>query len=1016
MSSLEQPNPKRSWRSLAELADTPEFRAFAEAEFPTEADPAGVSRRRWLQLMGASLALAGSAGCRWEKSELVPLVKRPVERIPGKADRYATALDLHGAAQGLLVTSVDGRPIKIEGNPAHPQSLGATTAWAQATILQLYDPDRSAHVRQREDGTAGQVSSGTPNNVAVRTWDEFGSFAGTHFQELAKDGGAGFCILAESSSSPSLAAQRARLLKAFPKVQWFEYEPLSRDAQRQGAVMALGKPYRTHFKLQQAKVILALEEDLLASHPAALEYARAFAQGRQVTDGQMNRLYAVESCPSVTGVAADHRLPLGSQDVAAWVTALEQRIAAAVPTAGQASSGTRYLEAVARDLLAHRGESVVAAGPGQPPQVHAAVHRINAALGNVGKTVVYFPEPDPARPSHREAIAALVGQLNAGRVKTLLILGGNPVYNAPADVHFASALEKAQTSIHLGLYVGETARRCTWHLPQAHFLEAWGDARSWDGSYTVQQPLIEPILGGRSALELLALLLGTEKPAGMELVRSTYQELAGTHASEEHWRKTLHDGLLADSAWAPQMPSVLGNPRVSETPAALPSSAWKNGELEIVFCRSTAVDDGRWANNGWLQETPDPITKLTWDNVATFSPATAATLGVENETLVRLKYRGQELVMPAYVLPGQAAGSVGVTLGYGRTAAGYVGGDDDQKVPPVGVDTYRLRTSLALDFDRGLTVEPTGQKYRLATTQDHHAIDLVGMRAREERLGELIREATLAEYQKDPHFAHGHEKAEEPALEQLWDEPKYEGHRWGLAIDLSKCLGCNACVVACQAENNVPIVGKERVLEGREMHWIRLDRYFSGDVENPQVSHQVIVCQQCENAPCEQVCPAAATVHSQEGLNDMVYNRCVGTRYCSNNCPYKVRRFNFFNYHKNLEKPENELLKMVYNPEVTVRSRGVMEKCTYCVQRIQATKIEAKNARRPIADGEIRTACQQVCPSQAIVFGDLADRTSEVARLQASNRAYGLLAELDTKPRTAYLAKIRNPNPDLETA
>jgi molybdopterin-containing oxidoreductase family iron-sulfur binding subunit len=492
--------------------------------------------------------------------------------------------------------------------------------------------------------------------------------------------------------------------------------------------------------------------------------------------------------------------------------------------------------------------------------------------------------------------------------------------------------------------------------------------------------------------------------------------LAGKADFESMWKTVLHDGLWSGSAWPSQTPKLLSATAGEVSPLATGhsplSEAWSGDPLEIVFTRGATIDDGRYANSGWLQETPDPMTKVTWDNVAALAPATAAKLGVRDDTLLRLKYAGQEREVPAYLLPGLAEGMVVVSLGYGRTAAGQVGGSQSQNVAGVGVDLYPLRQSTALHFDRGATVEPTGKPYPLATTQDHHAIDTVGAGARDQRIGELIREATLAEYQKHPDFAK--HVVHHPQLLSLWEEKKYEGHRWGMSIDLSKCIGCNACMVACTAENNVPIVGKSRVLKGREMHWIRVDRYFGGeDPEEPTVSHQVVACQQCENAPCEQVCPVMATVHSAEGLNDMVYNRCVGTRYCSNNCPYKVRRFNFFNYHKDLDDGNNEVLKMLYNPEVTVRSRGVMEKCTYCVQRIQAVKIDAKNQKRPIRDGEIRTACQQVCPAQAIVFGDLADPDGEVARRQAEDRSYGILTELNTKPRTAYLARVRNVNPEL---
>lgn len=1006
MSSL-KPNAasKKHWRSLNDLADVPEFRAFLEAEFPTKADPRGINRRRWLQLMGASLALASLNGCRVKQGEILPFAKRPTNRVPGEPQYYATAMDLSGAATGLLVTSRDGRPIKIEGNPNHPQSQGATDALAQAAVLQLYDPDRSRMIRQRT--TRGEV---------VQSWERFREFARAHFGSLRKKGGAGLHVLAEVSSSPTLAAIRAEFLKNYPNAAWHEYEPLSRDNQQAGARLAFGKPYRTLYRLREADILVALDADLLADHPAAVEHARAFAQRRDPNAGQMNRLYVVESGYSITGSMADHRLRMPSSQIAAFVAQLQQELTRATgqnpePDAtphNKQHQTVRFLRAMISDLVAHRGRAIVAVGPSQPPEVHAAVHRINAALGNAGKTIRYVASPEPDRPSHVEAIGALASAMKTGKVNTLVVLGGNPVYTAPADLDFTEAFNRVPTRIHLSQYDDETSRQCTWHVPQAHFLEAWGDARAYDGTYSIVQPLIEPLWGGKSAIELAA-LLGDQPSSGYDLVRKTFRSVTGQD-SEERWRKTLHDGLLADSQWPEESPELL--PELSASSVSASVTEWNGKDLEIVFCRDPLMYDGRFANNGWLQETPDPMTKLTWDNAALVSPATAKALGIENETLVRLKYAGRELEIPAYVLPGQADGSVAVALGYGRRFAGNVGGNVDEQVPPVGADAYRLRRSTAMWFDRGLSLEPTGKKYPLATTQDHHAIDLVGLKSRNERLGDLVREATLAEYKEHPEFAQ--HTVHHPPLVSLFQEPTYEGYRWGMSIDLNKCIGCSACMVACQAENNVPIVGKSRVLQGREMHWIRVDRYFRGDVDDPAVSYQVVTCQHCGNAPCEQVCPVMATVHSAEGLNEMVYNRCVGTRYCSNNCPYKVRRFNFFNYHKDLENPENAVLKMLYNPEVTVRSRGVMEKCTYCVQRIQAAKIEAKNEVRPIRDGEVRTACQQACPTEAILFGDLNNPESQVLQAHTANRSYRMLAELNIQPRTSYLARIRNPHPELE--
>jgi molybdopterin-containing oxidoreductase family iron-sulfur binding subunit len=975
-----------------------------EEEFPAGTDPGGVSRRRWMQLMGASMALAAAGGCRWKKQEILPFAERPEGRVPGKTELFATAMPLGDTVVGLEVTCVDGRPIKIDGNPRHPQSLGATDVFAQAALLELYDPDRSQSVTLQN----GEVFD-------EKTWDQFAEACRSVFRQAHKSGGAGFCILAEADSSPTLAALRSKLLKVFPQSKWLEYEPIDDDNQQAGAVLAYGKPLRTHLRLDRARVIVCLDADPLGDHPAAVQYARDFAAGRQPESGRMNRLYVVESGLSLTGTAADHRLPLRASQILAFAVQLERELAQGKPQTKE--STPPFLRAIVGDLLAkeNHGRAIVCVGPSQPPEVHAAVHRINAMLGNVGGkgTVAYTKIPDPDRPSNVESIRTLVDEIRAGHVKTLLILGGNPVYNAPADLAFADALKQVETSIHLSGYRDETSRRCTWHLPRSHFLEAWGDGRSYDGTYSVLQPMIAPLRNGRSPIEVLSMILSTVDKSPMprpeELVRKTFRDkIAGDSGAS--WEQVVRDGLLPQSRWPLETLSAPVGPTLTETDVV---AAEKNDSLEVIFRRSRSVYDGRFANNGWLQELPDPVTKLTWGGAALIGPTTAEKLGIKSDDVVVVKLGDRHVRIPVCVVPGQAPGTVELPLGHGRSAAGKVGGDTPN-VEPVGVDVYPLRTTTALHVVQGAKLELTGDSYRLAGTQDHHTIDAVGREATEERAKVLIRQASLERYQAHPDFAQ-HE-VEHPPLESLWEEPAYEGHRWGMSIDLSKCIGCSACVVACQAENNIPVVGRQQVLRRREMHWIRVDRYFRGEPDNPEVAYQPLPCQQCELAPCEQVCPVAATVHSHEGLNDMVYNRCVGIRYCANNCPYKVRRFNFFNFHKDLEAEENEIAKMKYNPQVTVRIRGVMEKCTYCVQRIQTAKIAAKNKGEPIRDGQIRTACQQVCPTGAIVFGDLADKNSQLRRLHDSARAYAILAELNNRPRTTYLARIRNPNPELESS
>jgi len=1036
MSSLaENARKKPYWRSLSELENTPEFEDFLHREFPEAASefPEGVSRRRWLQIMGASFALAGVSGCRWEEDHLLPLSARPMGRTPGVPVFYATAMELSGVASGLLVTSYDGRPTKIEGNPDHPQNKGATDAYAQASTLELYDPDRSSGVVARLTGEGDSTNNDS--------WAAFESALQAKLDDLSAASGRGLRILAEPSSSPTLAKLRSRLVEAFPEAKWVDYEPLASDNELAASTVAFGKPMRTQFDIAAATTILSLDSDLLSGDPSSIRHAREFAARRDPDSESMLRLYAVESTFSTTGAMSDHRLAIRSRQILALGLALEAAIVSRLdaselekldklsepPTGGflEEDQVAAFVEAVADDLVEHRGQGIVAVGPRQPKEVHVLAHRLNRLLGNVGKTVRYTSLPEQLAASRIEGFRELCKELREGSVDSLVILGGNPVYDAPVDCNFADGLAKVDFAVHLSLYDNETSRACPWHVPRAHYLESWGDALASDGTYSIVQPLILPLYNGKTSHEMVAMLLDDTTTPGQDLVRETFAELAG-EGWETKWRHALHDGLLKDSQWQPAAPELRPEHREAlenaDGTGGLSAEPPSNGELEIVFCRDASVYDGRFANSSWLQELPDFMTKVTWDNVALLSIATADALGVKNDTLVRLTYKDAELTIPAYIMPGHADGSVSVHLGYGREAAGFVGGDVDRDVASVGQNVYKLRRSDAMGFDTGLRVEPTGKAYAVASTQDHHLIDKVGAEGRDERLGEIVREATLEQYKQHPDFAehmvHGH------ALKSLWEEPQRKvEHKWGMAIDLNKCTGCSACVVACQSENNVPVVGAEQVRRGREMHWIRIDRYFQGDIASPTIMHQPLTCQQCENAPCEQVCPAGATMHSAEGLNDMVYNRCVGTRYCANNCPYKVRRFNYFNFQKreygqyqNTKDPSRIVLQMAQNPEVTIRSRGVMEKCTFCVQRIQAAKIESKNnGHRPIVDGQIKTACQQACASEAIVFGDLADPRSQVTARHASPRAYALLGELNIKPRNLFLARVRNPNPKLKS-
>jgi molybdopterin-containing oxidoreductase family iron-sulfur binding subunit len=1002
VSPLEPSEAGRSlWRSLDDRAADPAFRELVGREFPTYADEMlAPSRRDFLRLMGASVALAGMTACRrWPSENIVPFAHLPEGYVPGATERYATSIELQGAGVGLLVTSYDGRPIKVEGNPSHPQSLGATDHLAQATVLQLYDPDRSRDVVERTGGGAS----------VVRDKDAFAAWAGPHFAALKASGGQGLRVLAEPSSSPTLGDQKARFAATFPKARWIEWDPLSRDAAREGAAMAFGRPLRAHLDLAKADVIAAFDADILFDDPGAIANARAWARRRRAGDGTMNRLYAIEAAYSLTGGSADHRFAVAS----ALVPVVLGRLAAKLLEAGMAlpQGAEAAREAIGRfaahpwddprmarlaaDLIAAAGKGAIVVGPRQPAAAHALAHVLNSALSNVGAAVWYSEDPEGGRPSHREAIADLASQMGAGLVDTLVVLGGNPAFDVPADLQFAEKLSKVRSSVRLGLYDDETSAVCRWHVPQAHYLEAWGDARGWDGTAGVAQPLIEPLYDGTSAIELCALLIDGKPGNGYELVRRTWGALVPAADFEKAWRRVVHDGVLAESRYAALIPAPASGwvePALKLASTPLPDGA----SMELIFTRGSGVHDGRYANLGWLVELPDPITKLTWDNAALLNPQDAKDLGVTSSgDHVTITANGKSIVLPAFVVPGQPKGSVAVALGWGRRMAGRVG-------TGIGVDVNPLRANDA-PWRTKAQVERAPGRAVLATTQDHHIVDTLGKREQAARADLLIRTGTLAEYKERPEFAR--EMLELPHDAPLWKEHEYNGHKWGMAIDLTACTGCHACTIACQAENNIPVVGKSEVRRGREMHWIRVDRYFEGEPEAPRMAFQPMACHHCENAPCEQVCPVAATVHDHEGLNVMVYNRCVGTRYCSNNCPYKVRRFNWFNNHKH----ESAVAVMVHNPEVTVRARGVMEKCTYCIQRIESVKIAAKNARREITDGEIVPACAQVCPTEAIVFGDLNDVKSRVRHLHDDPRCYGVLEEVNTKPRTRYLARLTNP-------
>jgi molybdopterin-containing oxidoreductase family iron-sulfur binding subunit len=1006
------PVSRAYWRSLAQIEDRPEFRTALEREFPEGASelPEGITRREMMTLVGASLSLAGLAGCRRPVEEIVPYVTAPEEVVPGIPRYYATTMPFGRSAYGLIVESHEGRPTKVEGNPSHPSTLGASSSRVQASVLGLYDPDRSQSVMQQ--GTR-------------KSWADFITAWGQFSEAHAADGGAGLAVLSESFGSPTLARLASELRVRYPKLQWATYDAVSDESRLAGLRQATGRDVDLVLRLDRASVILCLDADPLLTDPEMIRHARGFAAGRQagVSGGAMNRLYAVEGVYSLTGAMADHRLRLESRNIAAFVAALAARLGAPgaeSPATGISGVDVRWIDALAKDLLANRGNGLILAGDRQPAAVHAAVCALNTHLGNTGTTVTYYETKDAARPS-ASSLTTLVSAMQAGAVKTLVVLGGNPVFNAPADLDFASAMAKVSQSIALGHTVDETSIKATWHVPLAHYLESWGDARAVGGTLSVVQPLILPLFGGKTLVEVLGLMVGGKERPGYEIVRETWRPILGEAEFDQKWNRVLHDGFLSGSELPDVVPNLTAQ-ALADLGRSIGGGAGSPGSggadaLEVVFLASPSLHDGRFANDGWLQELPDPLTKLTWDNPALVSPKTAESLGLANEDWVRVDYAGRSLELPVWLLPGMADSVVALTLGYGRSHAGRIGSG-------VGFDAFTLRTSKAPGFDRGLRLTKLARKYPLSETQNHGSMEGRPI-VRESTLAELRANAAAQPQAEGAHAEDAHAPkgggasalgvfAEDPQLFSLWKEHTYDqGLQWGMTIDLNACIGCNACMTACQSENNVPVVGKVQVAKQREMHWLRVDRYFSGDPSgSTEVVFQPVPCMHCEDAPCEQVCPVAATVHDGEGLNVMVYNRCIGTRYCSNNCPYKVRRFNFFNYTKDTP----DILKLAMNPDVTVRARGVMEKCTYCTQRINRAKIDAKLAGRELRDGDVKTACQQACPASAIEFGNLRDTSSRVAKTKADSRNYALLAELNTKPRTTYLAKVRNPNPDLEAS
>lgn len=1000
----ERPSRPQIWRSLDELASAPEFETALEREFPQGASAwhgGEISRRNFLQLMGASMALAGIGltGCRRPEAYLVPFTQGAEWTIPGKFLYYATTMPRRNGAMPLIATTSDGRPTKLEGNPLHPISNGATDAFAQASVLDLYDPNRSKEIK----------SGGSKTDAAAlgAKLDEIASVAGD---------GEGLAFLVERVDSPTRDRLLAELRAKFPKMLWAEYEPLGSTEADAAAAACFGNGVALSPDFSRADKVLAVDSDFLNASFSSLDQVRGFMARRRISEpGQpMNRLYVAETNYTSTGGMADHRVRLRPSEIGPFLRALAVQVAAHTGDSNLANVASAFPQApvpgdaqwiteCAKDLAASKGKSLVVVGDRQPAAVQTLALAINNALSAPGATLRGMQVTRPATASINDLAAAM----EAGRVKTLFILGGNPVYNAPADLRFGELLSGVPTTMRLGIYEDETSAVSKWHVPQAHYLESWGDARSADGTVCAVQPMILPLWDGVSEIEILNRLAGNEVPIGPQLVRDTFARIAGGGDLESKWTAFLRNGFLTGTAWDD---AALNFNAGAAAALAGQYRAPKAGDLEVAFIPSTTIDDGRYANNGWLQETPDFATKITWDNAALISPATAKKLGLAIGDMVTISADGRSIDAAALIAPGQADGAVSIALGYGRVNFTHV-------TDHIGFNAYPLRTSGSMTFAGGASLQRTGAQYKFAETQTHQS-----MEGRD-----LVREGTAERYAQDPTFAAlmGMDSHIPPNI-SLYTHPKLDSpEQWGMAVDLSTCMGCNACVVACQAENNVPIVGKDQVSRGRNMAWIRMDRYFAGDENDPEMLSQAIMCQHCENAPCETVCPVNATVHSEDGLNLMAYNRCIGTRYCANNCPWKVRRFNFFDYNQRpldqlyfgplAKKGMAESLQMSKNPNVTVRMRGVMEKCTYCIQRIEEAKI-TRTVRAGASDKslvpfpEVKSACQQACPSESIVFGNINDPNSRVAQLKAEPRNYQMLKYLNVSPRTTYLARIKNPN------
>lgn len=1044
---IQHPEPERDaqggrvyWKSLGEQSESPEFQQWLQREFPAGASEFwgdGVSRRNFLQLMGASMALAGlgMTGCRRPEAHLVASSKTPEWHLPGEFVHYASSFTTRKGSEPLLVTTFNGRPVKVEGNPDHPASQGKTGTFAQASVLNLYDPDRAKSFLKD-----GKTTDEAAFVAASAEWQK----------EWLATGGAGWAVLSGDMISPTTQRLKEELLSLYPNMLWATYEPAYLGNDLKASAKLFGANTRQRPLIDKARVILSLDADFLSGQHGQVADIRGFAAGRDVEkpESEMNRLYVAESRYTSTGGMSDHRLRLPASHVGHLAAAIGSELGVSASPGNIPGVDPKWIRECARDLKKHAGRALVLVGDEQPVEVHELVAAINRSLGAYGATL----EVIDWKQGCGIEISELAETIKAGATRGLIILNGNPVYDAPADLNWAELQKKVSTVVRFSSHLDETSKLSHWQIPAAHYLECWGDGVAADGTYCCQQPMILPLFGGWSESQLLLSLAGRKVTDGPEEVRKTFALVSGRNGDTE-WKRFVRDGFLNKPVAARNTAPAGAVPAIRK---AKPLSA---DNLELVFTPDPSVDDGTWANNGWMQEVPDPITKITWDNAAQISPATADELGlfyktikgVETTDVVEISLGGRSIEIAVIVVPGHPDHTLTLPLGYGREVVGKVGQD-------TGFNVYPLRVNGGCCFTTGATLKKVGRRYGFAITQEHWSMEGRG----------IVREAPIDMFRKDPNIMYelGME-SHTPENRSFYKPPEFDYenfHQWGMTIDLSTCVGCNACTIACQAENNIPIVGKDQVKKGREMHWIRIDRYYTGASKfktdggkeaipnEPEMVTQPVLCQHCENAPCETVCPVNATVHNEEGLNVMAYNRCIGTRYCANNCPYKVRRFNWFDYNQRQldqlyftgrlreqgvwgtvkdplgPKGTEEMLKMSKNPNVTVRMRGVIEKCTFCVQRLEMAKIQHKSSgvRKDdakvtakdlkIPTDSVKVACQQACPADAIVFGDLSDPKSRVNKVRERQQGYQLLSYLNTRPRITYLGRLRNPNPAMPGA